>query len=54
MQPGFINGITIPLWSALADIMPSLKDHVEAAKDNSIKWTNYEESEEDKQVYVKH
>jgi len=51
MQPGFINGITVPLFSVLVEIMPSMKEHVEVAKQNAIIWDSYEETEEDKKVY---
>lgn len=53
MQPGFINGITIPLWSILAEIMPEMKEYVDEAKTNVANWESYEESEEDKLVYSK-
>jgi hypothetical protein len=32
MQPGFYNGITIPLWTVFAEILPSMKDHLETTK----------------------
>ena len=51
MQPGFINGISIPLWSALVEVMPDMADHIQAFKDNVSKWQNYEETEEDKKSY---
>lgn len=51
MQPGFINGITIPLWDTLAIIMPSMKEFVDEARANITKWESYEETEEDKKVY---
>ncbi len=41
MQGGFINGITIPLWTVLSEIMPEMKDHVEEAKANAVKWESY-------------
>ena len=34
MQPGFLNGISIPLWSTLAEIMPALGENVDAFKEN--------------------
>ena len=52
-QPGFINGITIPLWSVLSEIMPEMKEYVDEAKINVTKWEEYEETEEDKKVYSK-
>eukprot|EP00347_Sterkiella_histriomuscorum_P011239 403373213 len=51
MQPGFINGITLPLWSVIAEIMPSMKEYVDEAKANVSKWEQYEETEEDKKIY---
>lgn len=51
MQPGFINGITIPLFSVLTEIMPTMKEYVEEAKVNVTKWEKYEETEEDKKIY---
>ena len=50
-QPGFINGITIPLWTLLVEVLPSLKEYVDQAKENSTQWQSYEETEEDKKVY---
>ncbi|CDW73306.1 3 5-cyclic nucleotide phosphodiesterase family protein [Stylonychia lemnae] len=50
-QPGFINGIVLPLWTTLVDIMPGMSGFIERAKSNSIKWAEYEESEEDKKIY---
>ena len=52
-QPGFINFITIPLWSLIAEVMPGMKSFVDGAKDNLGKWETYEENDQDKQVYVK-
>ena len=51
MQPGFINFITIPLWSVLVEIMPTMSEFVEEAKKNVINWEHYEETEEDKKIY---
>ena len=47
MQPGFMNGVVLPLWSVVAEIMPEMSEYVEAAKDNVKKWEAYEETEED-------
>ena len=51
MQPGFINGVSIPLWSALVEVMPNMADHIQAFKENVNKWKNYEETEKDKKSY---
>ena len=53
MQPGFINGITVPLWSTIAEVMPSMHEFVQGAKENSHLWDEYEETEEDKKSYTK-
>jgi hypothetical protein len=44
MQPGFMNGITVPLWTVIAEIMPSMGEYLQAAKDNTAKWEQYEET----------
>lgn len=51
MQPGFINGITLPLWTVLSEIMPEMKEFVDEAKANAVRWDSYEETEEDKNLY---
>ena len=51
MQPGFINGITVPLWNLLVEIMPPLRGYVDQAKENVTNWEKYIETEEDKKVY---
>ena len=53
MQPGFITGITLPLWTLLVEIMPAMAEHVDSAKENAEKWDKYIESETDKQSYKK-
>ena len=53
MQPGFMNGITIPLWSMVVEVMPGMREYLEAAKENIAKWENYQETEEDLKVYKK-
>ena len=40
-QPGFINGITLPLWNTLIEIIPSMKEYVDTAKENVSKWEKY-------------
>jgi hypothetical protein len=51
MQPGFMNGVVLPLWTVIAEVMPTMGEYVEAAKKNVKRWEAYEETEEDKQVY---
>jgi hypothetical protein len=53
VQGGFIKGVTIQLWGLIADIMPEMKEFLEEAKINTVKWENYEETEEDKKSYTK-
>jgi hypothetical protein len=33
-----MNGITIPLWSVIAEIMPQMREHLDEAKINITKW----------------
>lgn len=51
MQPGFMNGVVLPLWTVIAEVMPGMGEYVEAAKNNVKLWEAYEENEEDKRVY---
>ena len=51
MQPGFMNGVVLPLWSVIAEVMPAMTEYVEAAKENVKRWEQYEETQEDKVVY---
>jgi hypothetical protein len=53
MQPGFMNGITIPLWSVVVEVMPGMFEYLEEAKKNTSLWEKYEENEDDKKVYSK-
>mmetsp|Transcript_27325 Transcript_27325/g.20458 ORF Transcript_27325/g.20458 Transcript_27325/m.20458 type:complete len:80 (+) Transcript_27325:445-684(+) len=53
MQKGFITGITIPIWTAMSEVMPGLRAHLEQAKANLETWENYQETEEDKASYIK-
>ena len=48
MQPGFMNGVVLPLWTVIVEVMPSMGEYVEAAKKNVKHWEAYEETEEDK------
>ena len=52
-QPGFLTGISIPLWSAISEVMPGMLEFVESAKDNTKKWETYEETDEEKRIYKK-
>ena len=51
MQPGFMNGVVLPLWSTVSEIMPEMSEYVEAAKENVRLWEQYEETQDDKEVY---
>lgn len=53
MQPGFMNGITLPLWSVVVEVMPGMCEFLVAAKENTGLWEKYEETEDDKRVYLK-
>jgi hypothetical protein len=53
MQPGFMNGITIPLWSVIVEVMPGMAEYLAAAKENTALWEKYEETEDDLKVYKK-
>ena len=48
MQPGFMNGVVLPLWTVIVEVMPTMGEYVEAAKKNVKNWEAYEETEEDK------
>ena len=50
-QPGFINGITVPLWVSVCEIMPQMQPYLQGARDNALAWDSYEETEEDKMSY---
>lgn len=51
-QPGFIGFVSLPLFNNLTNIMPILHEEVDRMKQNSNTWKNYEETEEDKKVYI--
>lgn len=53
MQPGFMNGITLPMWTVIVEIMPEMKEMLDEIKVNKDLWEAYEEDEEDKTYYVK-
>ena len=52
-QPGFINFVPLPIFTALSNVMPDLQDLVSNMKQNSKEWKTYEETEKDKEVYKK-
>lgn len=37
-QIGFINGITLPLWGMLTEVMPGLQPFIDNAKQNIKEW----------------
>lgn len=51
-QPGFLNFIVIPLHREMLHIFPYLgKINLDNAKENVLKWQEYQETEEDKKIY---
>ena len=50
-QPGFINFIVVPLYSAISEALPVVEQCINAAKNNVTKWQTYEETKEDEQTY---
>ena len=50
-QPGFIQFVSLPLFTTLSAIMPELNKEIQSMKANSDTWKSYEETEEDKRVY---
>ena len=50
-QPGFINFIVVPLYSAISEALPVMERCITAAKDNVTKWQGYEETKEDEKTY---
>jgi len=55
-QPGFINFVTFPLYQTLSSIAPRLLEIdgcIDRMKENKKKWSEYKETEEDKQIYTK-
>ena len=54
-QPGFINFVTFPLFNTLSNIIPGLSKEcgcIDIIKDNKTRWTDYQETDEDKKVYL--
>jgi hypothetical protein len=52
-QPGFVDFIVAPLFTTIYDVSPDLSFLLQQAKANAAKWKVYEETEADKQVYLK-
>ena len=50
-QPGFMNFIVVPLFSAIADLAPELLPMAENAKINAQEWTEKVETDEEKKIY---
>lgn len=51
-QAGFIGFVPLPIFTALTNVMPELSECVVQMKANSKAWKAYEETEEDKKVYL--
>ena len=51
-QPGFLNFIVIPYWQLMTTVFPATEPLHIRAKENSVKWDNYEETKEDEKVYT--
>jgi hypothetical protein len=47
-----LNGITLPIWVLMAEVMPGMKEMLDVAKQNVKAWSDYEETEKDKEVYT--
>jgi hypothetical protein len=48
-----MNFIVIPLFKTISMVMPDCGSYLNGALENSAKWKQYDETEEDKQVYKK-
>lgn len=51
-QPGFMNFIVVPLFSAIADLCPELAPLADNAMNNAKEWANKVETEEEKKIYM--
>jgi len=51
-QSGFINFIPLPLFKVLVNISPQLGECVDELEKKSKLWNEYEETEEDKEIYL--
>lgn len=45
--------MVVPLYVQLANVIPAMKVQIQNLKSNAEKWSTYEETEKDKQVYIK-
>lgn len=50
-QPGFINFIVTPLYTAITECLPPFQHALDSAKQNVINWQNYQETKEDEMSY---
>ena len=50
-QPGFINFIVTPLYTAITECLPPFQQALDSAKANVVKWQNYEETKQDEESY---
>ena len=46
-----MNGVVLPLWTVVSEVLPGMLEYVGEARQNVGKWEAYEETEEDKVVY---
>jgi len=46
-----MNGVVLPLWTVVSEVLPGMLEYVDEARQNVGKWEAYEETEEDKVVY---
>ena len=51
-QPGFMNFIVVPLFTAISDLTPTLKILEENAKTNARLWTEKVETDQEKKIYL--
>lgn len=51
-QAGFIGFVPLPIFTALSNVIPELGECVAQMKINSKTWKAYEETEEDKKIYL--
>ena len=52
-QPGFASFVVVPTWSIVTTILPGVDEALDRIKENLERWKTYEETEEDKKVYVR-
>ena len=51
-QPGFVKFVVLPIWNVFTSILPGMEPTQIRAQENIVNWTNHEETEEEKRVYV--